>query len=92
MDNLRGWNDGFGREDGGVQILHNAFLHHPGDTLADLKVVDGSVCAVHRPIEGGNIEPFDLGRLQQEGFLLPTACWPVVELQQLHRDLFALAQ
>ena len=93
LHDLRRGHDGLDGEIGLVHILHDALLHLNGGTLERNDLLDGSVIVVLDVIEAGDIEPLDLGGGNEELVLAPTlAACLAVQLNQLHRHIFTLAQ
>ena len=93
MDDLRGGDDHFCREIGIVQVFDNAFGHPLGRTIQRHDGGQSAVGVVFVAVEAGNVYAGDFRHFMEKGVLAPSfSLCPVVELQNLHGDVLALAQ
>ena len=93
MDNFGGGNDHFRGEISIVQVFDDALGHSPGRTLQRHDGGKGSVIVIFVAIKAGNVHAGNFCHFMEEGILAPAlGLCPVVELQDLHGDVLALAQ
>ena len=95
MDDLCRGDDGLHREIGLVHVLHHPLAHQlrRAGALPDAHLLQGSVGAVDRLVEGGHIDARDTGRLPEQLLLGPVLVpGPAVEGDVLQGDLLPLPQ
>ena len=93
MDNFGGGNDHFRGEISIVQVFNDTLSHSPGRTLQRHDGGKGSVIVIFVAVETGDVHAGDFCHFMEEGILAPSlGLCPVVELQDLHGDVLALAQ
>ena len=93
MDDLGGGHDGLGREDGGVQTLHDPLRHLFRRAVQGDDLSQGAVRVIPVLVEGGHVDAGDLCDFAQEFVLRQTGPFGcAVAVHDLHRALLALAQ